>query len=60
MKLKFEMYIKKLHYYQKVFCVKTFNLKKGFFIFCVVYFQNMDFTIANSKLLLCLRNLCEI
>ena len=34
--------------------------RTDFFIFCVVYFQNMDFTIANSKLLLCLRNVCEI
>ena len=41
------MYIKKLHYYQKVSCVKH---SKGFFIFCVTYFQNMDFTTANSKL----------
>ena len=58
MKLKFEMYIKKLHYYQKASCVK--NLKEGFFIYCVVYFQNMDFTIAISKLLLSLINLCAI
>ena len=52
-KLKFEMYIKKLHYHQKASCVKTF--KRRFF-----YFQNMDFTTANSKLLLSLINLCAI
>ena len=59
MKVKFEIYIEKLHYYQKVFCVKTF-LEVFFFTFCAVYFQSMDFTIENSKLLLCLRNSSEI
>ena len=34
--------------------------KQSSFIFCVICFQNMDFTISDSKLLLCLRNLCEI
>ena len=33
---------------------------KGSFISCVLYFQNMDFTFANSKLLFCLSNLCDI
>ena len=55
MKLNFQMYIKKFHYYQKVSCVKTF--KKRFFYFLCLYFPNMDFTIANSKLLLCLRKI---
>ena len=37
MKLNIEIYIQKLHYYQKVPCVKTFI--KRLFIFCVAYFQ---------------------
>ena len=35
MKLKFEMYIKKLHYYQKVSCIKTFKRRFFYFLCCI-------------------------
>ena len=48
MKLKFEIYIKKLHYYQKASCVQIF--KRRFFCFlCCIFskygFYNCDFQI---------------
>ena len=50
------MYIKKLHYYQKVSCVKTFIKRFFYFLCCKIYFQKIYFTIMNSKLLLCIIN----
>ena len=47
MKLNFQIYIKKLNNIKKNLVKK--QLKEGSFIFRVVYFQNMDFTIVNSK-----------
>ena len=41
MKLKFEMYIKKLHYYQKVSYVKI--LKRRFFYFLCCIFSKYEF-----------------
>ena len=47
MKLNFEMYIKQLHYYQKVFCVKAF--KRFFYFLCCIFskygFCNCEFQI---------------
>ena len=48
MKLKFEMYIKKLHYYQKVSSVKTFK-RRFFYLLCCIFskygFYNCEFQI---------------
>ena len=46
MKLIFEMYIKKLHYYKKVSCVKTFMKRFFYFLsykFSKDVFYNFEF-----------------
>ena len=40
MKLNFKMYIRKLHYYQKVSCVKTF-IKRFFYFLCCVFSRDV-------------------
>ena len=40
MKLKFEIYIKKLHYNKKVFCVKTF-IKRFFYFVCCIFSKDL-------------------
>ena len=48
MKLKFEVYIKKLRYYQKASCVKTFKRRFFYFLCCIFSkygFSNCDFQI---------------
>ena len=48
MKLKFEICIKKLHYYQKLSCVKTFKRRFSYFlcfIFSKYVFYNCEFQV---------------
>ena len=48
MKIKFEMYIKKLDYYQKVSCIKTFKRRFFYFLCCIFSkygFYNCEFKI---------------
>ena len=41
MKLNLEIYIKKLNYYQKVYCVKRFKRRLFYFLCCI--FSNYGF-----------------
>ena len=48
MKLKIEMFITKLHYYQKVSCVKTFKRRFFYFLCCIFSkygFYNCEFQV---------------
>ena len=48
MELNFEMYVKKLHYYRKVSCVKTFIKSLFYFLSCIFskdVFCNCEFRI---------------
>ena len=50
MKLKLEMYIQKLHYHQKVSCVKKF--KRRFFYFLCCIFSKYGFYICEFQIII--------
>ena len=59
MKLNFEMYIQKLHYYQKRSCSKTF-IKRFFYFLCCIFSKDVFYNIYSTSTYFSAQLLCRL